>query len=109
MPSGGKELHCTLWRRLFGTGLVGLKSISPGKGIYYSPLRCCMLPSKENFPRQPPAQLSVVFATDFSLAHTVPHFTLNIILSKFYHTSIMKASIKNLVELPSSSTACACI
>ena len=109
MPSGGKELHCTLWRRLFGTGLVGLESISPGKGIYYSPLRCCTLPSKENFPRQPPALRG--FATDFSLARTVPHFALNIIciLSKFHHTSIVKASMKNLVELPSSSTACACI
>ena len=30
----GKELYCALRRRLFGTGLVALESISPGKGIY---------------------------------------------------------------------------
>ena len=36
-------------------GLVALESISPGKDIYYSTLRCRMLPSKENYPRQQPA------------------------------------------------------
>ena len=51
----GKELYCTLWRRLFDAGLVALESISPGKGIYYGTLRCRTLPSKENFPRQWPA------------------------------------------------------
>ena len=56
MRSGGKELHCTLWRQLFGGGVVRLESISPGKGTYHGTLRCRMLPSKENFPRQQPAQ-----------------------------------------------------
>ena len=61
-----------LWRRLFDAGLVALESISPGQRIYYGTLRCHTLPSKENFPRQrlPPW----FFATDFSLARTVPHF-----------------------------------
>ena len=52
MPSGGKELHCILWRRLFDACLVALESISPGQRIYYGTLRCHTLPSKENFPRQ---------------------------------------------------------
>ena len=66
MSSGGKELHCTLWRQLFDTGLVALESISPGQCIYCGMLRCLTLPSKEYFPRQrlPPW----LFATDFSLA-----------------------------------------
>ena len=55
MPSGGKELYCSLWRRLFGAGLVALESIIFRKGIYNGTLRCRMLPSKENFPRQRPA------------------------------------------------------
>ena len=46
--------------------LVALESISPGKGTYYGTLRCCTLPSKENFPRHA-ATSSMVFATDFSL------------------------------------------
>ena len=67
--SGRKELHCTLWRRLFDACLVALESISPGQRIYYGTLRCRTLPSKKNFPRQrlPPW----FFATDFSLARTV--------------------------------------
>ena len=47
MPSGGKELYYTLWRRLLDTGLVALESISSGKGIYYGTLRCRTLPRKE--------------------------------------------------------------
>ena len=46
---GGKELYCTLWRRLLDAGLVALESISPGKDIYYGTLRCRTLPSKENY------------------------------------------------------------
>ena len=72
-PSGGKELHCTLWRRLFDACLVALESISPGQRIYYGTLRCHTLPSKENFPIMA-VTTSVVFATDFSLTCTVPHF-----------------------------------
>ena len=72
MPSGGKELHCTLWRRLFDACLVALESISPGQRIYYGTLRCRTLPSKENFPKQ--RLLPWFFATDFSLALTVAHF-----------------------------------
>ena len=55
MPSGGKELYYTLWRRLLDAGLVALESISPGKDIYYGTLRCRTLPSEENYPRQRPA------------------------------------------------------
>ena len=54
--------HTFWWERTvlhsvetFDTGLVALESISPGKGICYSTLRCCTLPSKENFTRQQPA------------------------------------------------------
>ena len=36
-------------------GLVALESISSGKDIYYGTLRCCMLTSKDNYPRQRPA------------------------------------------------------
>ena len=42
------------------------------KGIYYGTLRRRTLPRKENFPRQRPAPC--FFATDSSLARTVPHF-----------------------------------
>ena len=54
-PPLGKELYYTLWRRLFDAGLVALESISPGKYIYYGTLRCRTLPSKKNYPMQPPA------------------------------------------------------
>ena len=92
------------WRRLFDACLVALKSVSPGQRIYYGMLRCHTLPSKENFSSQrlPPW----FFATDFSLTRTVPHFSsqqgawpelpvtaIICILSKFHHTSIVKASI----------------
>ena len=55
MPSGGKELYRTQWRKLFDAGLVALEIISPGKDTNYGILRCCTLPSRENFPRQWPA------------------------------------------------------
>lgn len=38
MP-GGKELYSAQWRQLFDAGLATLKSIDPGKSIYYSMLR----------------------------------------------------------------------
>ena len=70
---GGEELYCTLWRRRFDAGLVAFQeSISPRKGIYYGTLRCRTLPSKEELPKA--ATSSVVLATDFPLARTVPHF-----------------------------------
>ena len=50
-----KVVYCTLWRWLFDAGLVALENISPRKGTYYGTLRCLMLPSRENFPRQWPA------------------------------------------------------
>ena len=59
----GKTLYGL--RRLLDAGLdrlVALESISPGKDIYYSTLRCHTLPSKEA------ATSSVVFATDSSRA-----------------------------------------
>ena len=88
---------------LLDTCLVALESISCGKGIYYGTLRCHTLPSKENFPRQWLAPWS-----DPSLACTVLHFpsqlpviVLNMfcILSKFHHTSIMKASVCRYVHV----------
>ena len=103
-PSGGKELHCTLWRRLFDACLVALKSISPGQRIYYGTLRCHALPSKENFPRQrlPPCFFcNRYFSRPYSAALFFPPrgvtgtsgycFEYN---SKFHHTSIVKASVR---------------
>ena len=52
MPSGGKELHCTLWRWLFDDCLVALESISSGQRIYYGTLRYRTLP-----PLPPPIPL----------------------------------------------------
>ena len=50
MPSGGKELYCTLWRRLLMlVRLVALETISPRKGIYYGTLRCRTLPTKRTY------------------------------------------------------------
>ena len=53
--SGGKNCTALYGDGCLTAGLVALESISPGKGIYCGMLRCCMLHSKENFPRQRPA------------------------------------------------------
>ena len=69
-------------------------------------LRCHTLPSKENFPRQRPAQwlLQQIFLSPVQCRTFLPHqgvwpelpvIALNIIciLSKFHHTSIVKVCI----------------